>query len=75
MRRSVAAAQVGSCSSSMIRFRRLEVEEEEEEEERGGGAAGRLAGGFLVTGAAEVEGEGSKPANKDERKIRSNCAL
>lgn len=65
-RRIVAAAHVGSCSSSVSRFRRLK---EEEEDNREGGAAGLLAGGFFVTGAVEVEGDGSKPVNKDERVI------
>lgn len=62
---SVADAQVGSCSSSTSRFSHLEVEDEQGRG-RGGGAA-LLAGGFFVTGAAEVEGEGSKPTNKERQ--------
>lgn len=68
-RRSVAAAQVGSCSSSVSRFSRLEVEEEQED--GGGRAAGLLAGGFFVKGAAEVEGEGSKPTNRDKGEVKT----
>ncbi len=66
----MAAAHVGSCSSSISCFSRLE-EKEEEEEGGGGGAAGLLAGVFFVTGAVEVEGDGSKPANREKRKLRS----
>lgn len=69
---SVAAAHVGSCSSSIRRFSCLnEEEDEEEEEDRGGLAAGLLAGAFVVTGAVEVEGDGSKPAKRDKRELTS----
>lgn len=66
----MAAAHVGSCSSSTSRFSRL-VEEEEEEEDRAGGAAGLLAGAFVVTGAVEVDGDGSKPVKRDKRELTS----
>lgn len=55
--RSVAAAHVGSCSSSTSRFSRVA----EEEEGQGGAAAVLLAGALVVTGAVEVDGDGSKP--------------
>lgn len=59
----MAAAQVGSSSSSLSRFSLLEEEVDEEEDGRAG-ATGRLAGGVFVTGAVEVDGEGSKPNNR-----------
>lgn len=65
----MAAAHVGSCSSSTSRFSRLV--EEEEEEDRAGGAAGLLAGAFVVTGAVEVDGDGSKPVKRDKRELTS----
>lgn len=60
----MAAAHVGSCSSSVRRFSRLEEEEEKEEEHRGRGA-----GGFFVIGGVEVEGAGSRPADRERRKL------
>lgn len=69
----MAAAHVGSCSSSARRFSCLK--EEEEAEEGGGGAAGLFAGGFFVTGAVEVEGVGSKPADRDSFKSLKLIAL
>lgn len=65
----MAAAHVGSCSSSTSRFSRLV--EEEGEEDRAGGAAGLLAGAFVVTGAVEVDGDGSKPVKRDKRELTS----
>lgn len=55
--RSVAAAHVGSCSSSTSRFSRVAAEEDGP----GGAAAVLFAGALLVTGAVEVDGDGSKP--------------
>lgn len=63
--RRVAAALVGSCSSSISRFIRLA---DEEEEVRRAEAAGLLAGAFVVTGGAEVDGDGSKPVGKKNKK-------
>lgn len=64
----MAAADVGSCSSSASRFSRLAVAEQVEED-RGGAAACFLAGGFFVTGAVEVEGMGSRPENRSKWKL------
>lgn len=61
----MAAAHVGSCSSSTRCFSRLV------EEDRAGGAAGLLAGAFVVTGAVEVDGDGSKPLKRDKRELTS----
>lgn len=59
----MAAAHVGSCTSSASCFNRLA------EEEDTGGAVGLLAGVFFVT--ADVEGDGSKPENRDKGMLRS----
>lgn len=64
---SVAAAHVGSCCSSRsLLSRRVE----EVEEDREGWAAVLLVGAFVVTGAVEVEGVGSKPVKRKRRTFR-----
>lgn len=62
-RSSVAAAHVGSCTSSASCFKRLA------EGDDTGGAVGLLAGVYFVT--VDVEGDGSKPANRDKGTLRS----
>lgn len=58
----MAAAEVGSCSSSLSCFSFLE---EDEEEHGTGGATGLLVGGVLFrSGAADVDGEVSRPADR-----------
>lgn len=65
----MAAAQVGSCSSSRCRFRCL-AEAEEEEKEEGKGAGVVICLGYLVvTGAVEVEGDGSKPLKESRNHV------
>lgn len=60
----MAAAHVGSCTSSASCFNRLA------EEEDTGGAVGLLAGVFFVN--ADVEGDGSKPENRDKVNVKIN---
>lgn len=58
----MAAAEVGSCSSSRSLIILLE---EEDELDGRGGAGGLLTGGALgANAAAEVEGEGSRPKQR-----------
>lgn len=63
----MAAAQVGSLCSSRSRFSRL-AEAEEEEEGRGVKEAICLED-LVVTGAVEVEGDGSKPVKETNKYV------
>lgn len=64
----MAAAQVGSLCSSRSCFNRLAEVEEEEEEGRGVEEAICLED-LVVTGAVEVEGDGSKPVKETNKYV------
>lgn len=61
--RSVAAAQVGSCSSSLIFL----LSRERLEDTRGTGRLTTGFGGFALTSEVDVEGVSSSPARDNEK--------
>lgn len=66
---NVVAARVGSHCSSRSRFSRL-AEQEEEEEEKGREVEEAICSeDLVVTGAVEVEGDGSKPLKETNKYV------